>query len=232
MTSLGAANAERRSEAVEDYLTAIWRLGGDGAVTTSTLARSLEVSAPSATEMLKRLSHQRLVRYQPYQGVALTASGRRIAVRVIRAHRLIELFLAKVLHLPVERVHAEAHRWEHVISEEALERIALSLGDPRTDVHGHPIPAADGSVAETDDLPLSALPAGATAEVSQLSDHDPELLRHLDALGLRPGARIEAIGVDPFARSLEVRVGRRRRRLPEHAAGSVRVRRLEREVRP
>lgn len=229
MVSLGAANKVKQSEAVEDYLTAIWRLGGEGAVGTSALARALEVSAPSATEMLKRLAEQRLVRYQPYQGVELTASGRRLALRVIRAHRLIELFLARVLGLPVEQVHGEAHRWEHVISEAALERIAAALGDPQTDVHGHPIPAADGSVAVADDLPLSALPVGAAAVVSQVNDHDPELLRHLDALGLRPGARVEVIDAGRFAGALSFRVGRRRRQLAENAAGAVRVRRLGQE---
>ena len=224
MIALGTSNKSARTEAVEDYLTAIWRLGGRGAVGTSALARALDVAAPSATEMLRRLAEQRLVRYQPYRGVELTAGGRRIALRVIRAHRLVELFLAQILGLSWERVHEEAHRWEHVVSEEALERIAVALGDPTADVHGHPIPASDGSLPESHDLPLAELRAGQSAAVTQVSDHSPELLRYLADLGLRPGVRLTLIGADPFGGSLELKIGGRRRRIGVEAVGFVRVR--------
>jgi DtxR family Mn-dependent transcriptional regulator len=217
------AQRDARTEAVEDYLTAIWRLGRDGAVGTSALARALEVSAPSATEMLKRLAEQRLVRYQPYRGVELASRGRRIALRVIRAHRLVELFLSKVLGLPWERVHQEAHRWEHVISEEALERIAARLGHPSADVHGHPIPAADGTLPERRDLPLLDLPTGQSAVVTEVGDHAPALLQQLDRIGLRPGVRLMLIDADPADGFFALKVGRRHRRLGLEAAEIVRV---------
>jgi DtxR family Mn-dependent transcriptional regulator len=223
MAERGEPKGEPPSEAVEDYLTAIWRLVGQGVVGTSALARELAVSAPSATQMLRRLAAARLVTYHRYEGVRLTASGRRVALRVVRAHRLVELFLVKVLGLPWDRVHQEAHRWEHVVSGEALAGMAAALGDPVTDVHGHPIPAADGSVAEIDDVPLSDLAAGEAAVVSQVGDRDTDLLLHLGKLGLRPGTEVRVAGADRFANTLALEVGGRKRQLGRESARQVRV---------
>ena len=216
---------ETRTAAVDDYLKAIWQLGGERetVVGMSGLARALRVSAASTTEMVQRLAEQRLVRYTPRRGVDLTPAGRRIALRVVRTHRVVEVFLARVLGLAWEKVHDEADRWEHVVSDEVVDRMEAAAGRPTTDVHGHPIPDAEGRMPPSEDMPLDELEVGQPGVVTQVSDHSPELLRYLGRIGLRPGVQLSLRASEPFGGAIDLEVGRRRRRLGTEAAAHVRV---------
>ena len=196
--------AERRSaptsEAVQDYAKAIYGLQrrAAGPVSTSALAERLGVAPPSVTAMLKRLQEMHLVRYERYRGVVLTAAGERVALEVIRHHRLIESFLAESLGMPWDRVHDEAEVLEHYISEELERRIAEKLGNPSLDPHGDPIPTAEFTVTDQDTLALSELEPGRPATVTRVSDSDAEMLRYLADRGIRPGARLTVTEVQPF----------------------------------
>jgi DtxR family Mn-dependent transcriptional regulator len=183
----------RPTPAVEDYLKAIFEIEHDGRPAgTAELAERLGVTRASVSGMLKKLgaSSARLIRYSRYHGARLTASGRRAALEVIRHHRLVESYLVAALGYGWDEVHGEADHLEHVISEALEDRIAAFLGEPSADPHGAPIPQRDGSLPNVADLRLSDLPVGQTARISRVSDRDPELLRYLDSLGLRPQRRV------------------------------------------
>jgi DtxR family Mn-dependent transcriptional regulator len=199
----------RRSSAVEDYAKAIYALecrGGE-AVTTNALAERLGVTAGSASGMVKRLAELGLVEHQPYHGVSLTGDGRRVALEVLRHHRLLELYLAESLGVPWDRVHEEAEVLEHVLSEELEELIAASLGDPRRDPHGDPIPTRDLMIDEGNTVSLQSLPAGARGTFTRVSDSDPEMLRFLAERGIAPGDELEVVEKQPFDGPLFVRFG-------------------------
>ena len=157
--------------------------------------------------MLRKLAELELVTHQPYHGVRLTAAGRRLALEVIRHHRLLELFLAEVLDMPWDRVHQEAEVLEHVLSSELEEVIAAKLGNPTHDPHGDPIPSADFEVEEPETTSLAELQAGATGVFVRVSDSDSEMLRYLGRRGVTPGARFEVIDRQPFGGPLFVRFG-------------------------
>ncbi len=199
------------SAAIEDYAKAIYALqerADAGVVTTTALAERLDVTPGSVSGMLRRLDAAGLVSHEPYRGVRLTAAGRRVALEVIRHHRLIELFLAEVLDMPWDRVHAEAEVLEHVLSEELEDLIAEKLGHPTCDPHGDPIPAADLTVPEARrGVPLESLEPGATGRFVRVSDADPEMLRWLAERAVRPGDDIAVLDKQPFAGPLTVRVG-------------------------
>jgi len=196
------------SQAVQDYLKAIYELEREhGKASTSALAETLRISPASATLMVKRLAELGLASHRPYQGVVLSKSGEKVALEVIRHHRLIERFLAEVLDVPWDEVHDEAERWEHVLSEELEGRMDAVLGYPTTDPHGSPIPRADGAVERPPGVPLAELVVGQTGQVAEVSDHDPELLRYLGGFGLYPGAPVVLLGLAPFEGPLTVRVG-------------------------
>lgn len=200
--------AAANTEAVEDYAKAIYALSrrSDGPVGTSALARRLGVSPGTVTAMLKRMDDLGLVEHRPYHGVALTAAGERVALEVIRHHRLIEAYLADALGMPWDRVHAEAEVLEHYISEELEERIAAALGDPSHDPHGDPIPDRElalESGAET--VALARLQPGEGGVFSRVSDSDPEMLRYLAELGIRPGIELLVERRDPFDGPIHVR---------------------------
>ena len=199
------------SEAIEDYAKAIHALAGrsDGPVGTSALAERLGVSPGTVTAMLKRMAALGLVSHEPYHGVELTADGERMALEVIRHHRLLEAFLAEQLGMPWDRVHDEAEVLEHYISEELEELIAAALGDPERDPHGDPIPTADGEIDETPTQPLSELKPGARGVFVRVSDSDPDMLRYLAERGIAPGDRFVVIGREPFEGPLTVRFGDR-----------------------
>ena len=190
---------ERHSPAVEDYAKAIYTLQerADGPVTTTALAERLEVSAASASGMVRRLGEIGLVEHEPYKGVELTDAGRAVALEVIRHHRLLELLLAE-LGVPWDRVHDEAEVLEHHISEELEALIAERLGDPTHDPHGDPIPAVDLTVEEGTTIALDQLEIGACGLFVRVSDSDPEMLRYLSGLGLAPGERLELVRREPF----------------------------------
>jgi DtxR family Mn-dependent transcriptional regulator len=187
------------TRSVEDYLKAIYRLTTAGEpATTSHIANLLDLSPPSVSGMIKRLSEQGLLEHLPYRGVVLTADGRRLALRTVRRHRLIESYLVAYLGYSWDAVHDEAERLEHAISDELAERMAAALGNPGVDPHGDPIPTADGDVAEIEGIPLSEAPAGTAMEIRRVNEHEAERLRYLAALGLVPGAVVTVADRQPF----------------------------------
>lgn len=196
-----------KTAAVENYLKTIYQLQADhGVATTNAVAAALHVSAASATGMIKRLAALKLVRHVPYRGVELTPSGARLALEVIRHHRLIELFLAEALGVPWDRVHAEAETIEHAISEDLEQRIADFLGNPSIDPHGDPIPTPAGAVPTAAQQRLSELDPGASVVVARVSDQLPEHLRYFSDLGLVPHAAVDVLNREPFGGPLVVRV--------------------------
>jgi DtxR family Mn-dependent transcriptional regulator len=211
-----AAKESARSAAVEDYAKAIFALQSRSPepVSTNALAERLGVTPGSVSGMLKKLDELGLIRHVPYRGVRLTAAGRRVALEVIRHHRLLELFLADSLGMPWDRVHAEAEILEHVISEELEQLIAHKLGDPTVDPHGDPIPDARLELSEPTTRTLESLPAGASGVFVRVSDADPEMLRYLAGRGISPGDRFTVRDRQPFGGPLFVRFGAR-----EHAIG-------------
>lgn len=200
---------EDYSAAIEDYAKAIYALerGGEQTVGTSVLARHLAVTAASASAMIKRLAELGLVEHVPYHGVRLTAEGARLALEVVRHHRLLETFLAQQLGVPWDRVHAEADVLEHALSEELEELISAKLGHPTHDPHGDPIPDADLHIDALPGRPLTALRPGARGVLARVSDSDPAMLRYLGDLGIALGDPVEVLAVQPFDGPIELRVG-------------------------
>lgn len=198
------------SAAAEDYLKAIYKLGQSGeAVTTQAVADRLKVAAPSATSMVKKLAAMKLVRHEPYKGVRLTSAGEKIALEVIRHHRLVETYLAQVLGLEWDKVHDEAERLEHVLSEEVEARMAAALGHPTRDPHGAPIPTLSGEIVADNWLCLADAAKGTRAVVRRVSDEDAARLHHLRELGLAPGSEIEVVRAAPAEGVLRLRVAGR-----------------------
>ena len=217
--------ASLRSSAVEDYSKAIYTLEhrGDGPVSTNALAERLGVTAASASGMVKRLGELGLVTHQPYRGVTLTEAGQRVALEVIRHHRLLELYLVESLGVPWDRVHDEAEVLEHVLSEELEELIAAKLGDPTHDPHGDPIPTRDLTIEEAVTESLQTLGAGARGTFTRISDSDPSMLRYLAELGIAPGAELEVVERQPFGGPLFVRIDGRVHPLGGDLARAMRV---------
>jgi len=197
------------SDAVQDYAKAIWSLAQRGAdsVSTSSIAERLDVSAPSASAMVKRLESMGLVTREPYRGVVLTPAGERVALEVLRHHRLLELYLAEALGMSWDRVHEEAEVLEHAISPELSELIAAKLGNPTHDPHGDPIPTSEGEIDETPTRPLSELDRGDAGVFVRVSDADPAMLRYLADRGIAPGDGFEVLHREPFEGPLTVRFG-------------------------
>jgi DtxR family Mn-dependent transcriptional regulator len=217
----------RRSEAIEDYAKAIYSLAGktDGAVSTTALAERLSVTPASVSAMLKKLDERGLVEHVPYKGVALTPDGKRVALEVLRHHRLLETYLAEHLGVPWDRVHAEAEALEHVLSEDLEARIAAKLGHPTHDPHGDPIPSAELEIAEAATARLSDLEAGDRGRFVRVSDSDPAMLRHLDERGVELGAELEVLERQPFDGPLTVRFGDELQTLGGRLANAMRVER-------
>jgi DtxR family Mn-dependent transcriptional regulator len=212
------------SQAVQDYLKAIYKLQEQGGVvSTSALAQAMEVTAASATGMVKKLASLKLLRHSPYQGVTLTRAGQKMALEVIRHHRLLELYLAEALGYSWDKVHEEAERLEHAISEEFEERIFQALGRPTRDPHGDPIPAKDGTVRAADHDRLSDLEPGTKGIIRQVSDSDAEMLRYLGTRGLVPDTALEVLDKAPFNGPLTVRTGRTSHVLGRELARHIRV---------
>lgn len=208
------------THAMEDYLKAVYRLrdsAGPGAqVSTQQLADELGVTGPSVTNMVKRLHDLRLLQHTRYQGVELTPAGERIALEVLRHHRLLELYLAETLGYAWDEVHAEAERLEHYVSEELERRMDTVLGHPTHDPHGDPIPTREGQISPIAGIPLTELEPGLNATVSRVSDRDPEQLRYLGGLGLTLGAKVRVVERLPFGGPLRIEVNER-----EHVIGLV-----------
>lgn len=187
------------SQAVEDYLKTIYKLESEGkTASTSRIAGAMDVSSASATNMIKRLSAMGLVQYQSYKGAALTNSGKKIALEVIRHHRLLELYLLEVMGYSWDEVHDEAEKLEHHISEQFEEKIAKLLDDPTHDPHGDPIPTKEGVMPRMETKPITEAEIKTTCIVSRVKDQDPELLRYLKKIGLLPGVKIKVKEKAPF----------------------------------
>jgi DtxR family transcriptional regulator, Mn-dependent transcriptional regulator len=214
-----------RSPVVQDYAKAIYALEErEGApVGNNELAERLGVPPGTASAMVKRLDELSLAEHTPYRGVRLTAAGRRVALRMLRRHRLLELFLAETLDVPWDRVHQEAELLEHSLSNELEAAIAERLGNPTHDPHGDPIPSAELELEVPATISLAELEQGASARFVRVSDADPAVLRHLGEHGVKPGRRLRLVEREPFGGALVVRLSRRTESLPLEIARSMRV---------
>ncbi len=187
------------TSAHEDYLKAVYLLSSAGeTVTNSALANHLSVSPASATNMVKKLADLDLVDYEPYQSVSLTPAGERIALEVLRHHRLLELYLHQELSLPWDLVHADAERLEHVISEALEDAISIALGDPVIDPHGDPIPSKMGVVEDIAGLPLSNGEIDVDYRLARVLMQDDDRLRYLGSLGIYPSVKLRILEKSPF----------------------------------
>jgi len=214
------------TQAVEDYVKAIYSLqhGTDEPVSNSALAERMGVTPGSASAMAKKLAGAGLVDHVRYRGVVLTPLGRRLALEVLRHHRLLELYLSEAFGMPWDQVHAEAEVLEHVLSEQLEELIAAKLGDPTVDPHGDPIPSRDGSIDEPPTSSLAELQPGDTALFLRVSDSNPEMLRYLAERDIRPGQTVQVRDRQPFGGPLFVRIAERDHALGGALARAMRVR--------
>jgi DtxR family Mn-dependent transcriptional regulator len=211
---------EPLTRSAEDYLKAIYHLTTGGpAASTNDLAQALDLAPASVSGMLRRLAEQGLVDHEPYKGVTLAPEGRRVALRMLRRHRLIEAYLVAHLGYSWDTVHEEAERLEHAVSDTLIERMAKVLGDPQEDPHGDPIPGPDGSLAELVYVPLANLAVGDRAEIRRVTTSQPDRLRYLGATGLTPGTEVELVGREPFQGPLRLRVGEREQIIGNELAG-------------
>ncbi len=215
------------SETVENFLKAVYTLqqqeGTSGRVSTNTLSETLNIKAPSVTDMAQRLVTAGLVDYQKYRGVLLTPTGLEIALRVVRRHRLIELYLVRELGYELHQVHEEAERLEHAVSAMFIDSIERKLGNPHFDPHGDPIPTADGIVAERDLISLCELQQGVSACVSRLKTEDAAMLQFVLDRGFKLGAQVQVIGRDPFEGPVTVDVDGQTRVIGANIAATVYV---------
>ncbi|GAB6861613.1 metal-dependent transcriptional regulator [Haloplanus litoreus] len=214
------------SDAMEDYLKAIYRLQSeDGApVSTSAIAGEVDKTAPTVTSMVQKLADRGLLEREKYKGVELTPEGETVALEVLRHHRLLEAYLAEHLDYSWTDVHEEADALEHHISEEFERRVAEALGDPKVDPHGDPIPSAELHPLGGDETtPLSEHEPGDRVVVGRVRDRDEEELAYLDDAGIRPGTELEIVDVAPFG-MVTVRIGDEEQSLPESVARTIRVR--------
>jgi DtxR family Mn-dependent transcriptional regulator len=217
-------NRSDLTSSMEDYLKEVYHLqDAEGAAGTAALAARLGVAPPSVTNMVKRLHEMGLVMHSPYQGITLTPGGRALALEVIRHHRLIELYLAQVLGMPWDKVHDEADRLEHVISEDLETLMAEKLGQPGFDPHGDPIPTFDGTVPATSTYTLWDVSPGEVVQIARVSDRDPGLLAFLFDLELVPGAVVTVVDRSPYAGTATLAVSGRSHVVGADLARSVRV---------
>jgi len=215
------------SQSVEDYLKTIYKLQTDekGASTTK-IAESMEVSSASVTNMIKRLSGMGLVDYESYKGASLTESGKKIALEIIRHHRLLELYLLEVMGYSWDEVHDEAEKLEHHISEQFEDKIAELLDDPAYDPHGDPIPTKDGIMPKMEMEPLAEAKEGEKYLVSRVKNQAPELLRYLEKIGLLPGAKLTIKEKGPFKGPITLDVEDNRRVIGHEVAEHIYIARI------
>ena len=212
------------TQTIQDYLKVIYKAGLSGeSVTTNALAERLKVSQASVTVMVKKLADLKLIRHRPYYGVKLTDAGRKVALEIVRHHRLLELYLAEALGYEWDRVHDEAEKLEHVISEEFEDKMAEILGNPTTDPHGAPIPSKDGIIEERSLECLSVIDAGQKVQVKQVSDKNPEMLRYLGDIGIFPDVMIDVMEKAPFGGPLLIKVAGKEYNLGERLTDNILV---------
>ncbi len=214
---MAKAPINSHSTAVEDYIKHIWKLLSAGRrATTMAIAERMQLGRGTVTGMLQYLAGRGLVEYEPYRGVRLTDAGTKLALRIVRRHRLIELFLVKTLGLGWEQVHRDAERMEHAVSDELIERIDEFLGHPVTDPHGAPIPSATGRVAQQHFPSLAELKAGQTGIVRRVSDHEPQFFKYLGDAGITLEKSLRVIAVEPLG-AMRLKIGSREVQLPREA---------------
>lgn len=199
------------TKSMQDYIKFIYELEQtEGRANTSRLAELMEVADASATNMVKKLAELGLVERQPYRGVTLSEDGEKVALEVLRHHRLLELYLAKALGYPWEKVHAEAEKLEHVISEYFEDRVDQLLGHPTVDVHGSPIPTKDGTIEEQTYVPLEGMEVGERVLVKRVLDRDPKVLSYLSKIGLKLDIELAVVNRHPFEGPITVDTGNER----------------------
>jgi DtxR family transcriptional regulator, Mn-dependent transcriptional regulator len=197
----------KRFGSVENFLKAVYSLQEDERrVSTNALAELLGITAPSVTDMARRLVASGFIDHEPYKGVLLTSAGREAALKVLRRHRLIELYLVRELGYELQEVHDEAENLEHAVSDRFVEALATKLGDPSLDPHGDPIPSADGYIANRELQPLSSWPVHTSASVSRIKAQDNEMLQHILDRGFRLDSEVEVLARDPFDGPITARV--------------------------
>ncbi len=195
------------SQSVEDYLKVIYVLESeDEGTTTTNIANALDVSSASVTNMLKRLAKMNLLEYESYKGAKLTEAGNKIALEILRHHRLLELYLKEVMGYSWDEVHDEAEKLEHHISEQFEDRIAELLNHPTHDPHGDPIPSKDGIMPTMAQLSISEAEENTPYIIGRVKDQDPELLRYLEKIGVLPGSKIEVVEKVPFDGPVKIRL--------------------------
>ncbi|MEX2315504.1 MAG: metal-dependent transcriptional regulator [Pirellulales bacterium] len=211
---------------VENYVKTIYQLapGEKSAVATGQIADALGVLPGTVTSMLKTLDDSHLATYTPYEGVRLTAAGRGLALRVLRRHRLIELFLSRTLDLAWDEVHEEAEHMEHAVSDWLVDRIDTYLGHPSTDPHGDPIPKADGTVAAGPDRALADCAAGKRFRLARVTDQSPEFLRFLSQAGLEIGTEVALVMNESTRENVTIELAGKEKKLSREAAGKLMVR--------
>ncbi len=196
------------SRSVEDYLKAIYSLTERGeAASTSNIAGVLDIQPASVSGMVKRLAESGYVEHAPYRGVTLTPEGSRVALQVIRRHRVLETYLSQRLGYSWDDVHEEAERLEHAASDELIDRMSAALENPRHDPHGAPIPTRSGDIEMGEHSLLSEVEAGSDVEIRAVRDEDSERLRYMEARGLMPGVRLRIESKAPFNGPITLRVG-------------------------
>jgi DtxR family Mn-dependent transcriptional regulator len=214
------------SVTVENYLKAIYQLSDDAGSSTGELARRLKITPGSVTLMLQRLAEAGMVKYAAHQGVRLTKEGEKVAIRVVRKHRLLELYLTRTLGLPWDEVHEEAENLEHAVSERLVARIDDYLGYPDRDPHGDPIPDADGKMRTREGTPLAECVADSGFVLLRVPDRSPDFLRYLSDGGLVVGTEGRVLENRPSAGVVTVKVGRRTISLSREMAASILIRPL------
>ena len=218
------AAGQRITPSMEDYLKAIYKLEhNDAPVTTQRLADELRFSGPSVTNMIKRLNELRLVTHNPYHGVHLTPAGQQVALEVVRHHRLLELYLSEALGFDWDQVHAEAELLEHHVSEELESRMERVLGFPEFDPHGDPIPTRSGELPVRPDIFLTEAEFAQPLVITRVSDRNPDHLRFLGEMNLRPGVELQVVDKMPFGGPVRVIVDREEHLIPLEVASAIRV---------
>ena len=211
------------SQAGEDYLKKIYKLQTDRVATTSEIANVLNVTSASVTNMLKRLANMGFVEYTSYKGVKLTDSGKKVSLKLIRKHRLLELFLHKILDYSWDQVHDEAEALEHHISARFEEQINKLLNYPSHDPHGDPIPTKDGVLPKSASISLSQIEGKGSFVIDWVGHDDPELLRYLEKLGLLPGVNISVVKIEPYGGPYIIKVKNEQKMVGVEAAKSIHV---------
>ncbi len=203
----GRRDAPGTSQSVEDFLKAVYTLQREGdRVSTNALADALRISAPAVTDMAQRLVEEGTVDYLKYRGVRLTAEGERVALQMLRRHRLIETYLVRDLGYQLHEIHDEAEALEHSVSDRFVEAIARKLGEPSYDPHGDPIPNLEGIMQERNLQPLSTLRPNSRARIRRFIMDDPAMLQNTQERGLTMGVTLEVVARDPFEGPVTVRL--------------------------